>query len=110
MSSANVNVLFLGVARMAGYGIVIASYSHHSDIDLGAVRQMLEQPNMNMQPGKHYSFTVAQLAWHLIADDNGLIYIMICQQSYPQRAAHACLEEVQRGVSQFISTPSDNIS
>lgn len=29
----------------------------------------------------------------------GLIYILICQISYPQRCAHACLEELQRTVS-----------
>ena len=31
------------------------------------VKQVLDQPNMNMTPGKHYSFSVAQMAWHLIA-------------------------------------------
>jgi hypothetical protein len=29
-------------------------------------------------------------------DELGLIYILICQQLYPQRCAHACLEELQR--------------
>jgi len=90
------NVFFLAVARMAGQGIVVASYSYNTETDLGGVKQVLEQPNMNMSPGKHYSFSVAQLAWHLIADDLGLIYIVICQQSYPQRCAHMCLEELQR--------------
>lgn len=68
MSKAfNGNVFFLGVARMQGYGIVVASYSYNTETDLGGVKQVLEQPNMNMTPGKHYSFAVAQLAWHLIA-------------------------------------------
>jgi hypothetical protein len=101
MSKAYQNVFFLGVARMQGYGIVVASYSYNTETDLGGVKQVLEQPNMNMQPGKHYSFAVAQLAWHLIADDMGLIYILICAVSYPQRVAHACLEELQRNVSVF---------
>jgi predicted enzyme related to lactoylglutathione lyase len=61
------NVFFLGVARMQQYGIVVASYSYNTETDLGGVKQVLEQPNMNMTPGKHYSFAVAQLAWHLIA-------------------------------------------
>jgi hypothetical protein len=61
------NVYFLGVARIQGAGYVIASYSYNTETDIGGVKQVLEQPNMNMQPGKHYSFTVAQLAWHLIA-------------------------------------------
>ena len=92
------NVFFLGVARMAGQGLVIASYSYNTETDLGGVKQVLEQPNMNMSPGKHYSFSVGQVAWHLIADDMGLIYIVICQLSYPQRCAHMCLEELQRTV------------
>ncbi len=61
------NVFFLGVARMAGQGIVVASYSYNTETDLGGVKQVLDQPNMNMSPGKHYSFSVGQLAWHLIA-------------------------------------------
>lgn len=61
------NVFFLAVARMAGQGIVVASYSYNTETDLGGVKQVLEQPNMNMSPGKHYSFSVGQLAWHLIA-------------------------------------------
>jgi hypothetical protein len=34
-------------------------------------------------------------------DNSGLIYVLICQVSYPQRCAHACLEEVQSEVSYF---------
>lgn len=101
---------------MAGQGIVVASYSYNTETDLSGVKQVLDQPNMNMSPGKHYSFTVSQLAWHLIAgmadssilytefsynifpDDQGLIYIMICAQNYPQRCAHMGLEELQRTV------------
>lgn len=90
------NVFFLGVARMAGQGIVVASYSYNTETDLSGVKQVLEQPNMSLAPGKHYSFSVGQLAWHLISDDMGLIYILICQASYPQRCAHMGLEELQR--------------
>ena len=61
------NVFFLGVARMAGQGLVIASYSYNTETDLSGVKQVLDQPNMNMQQGKHYTFTVAETAWHLIA-------------------------------------------
>ncbi len=68
MSNASYgNVFFLGVARMAGQGIVVASYSYNTETDLNGVKQVLDQPNMNMSPGKHYSFSVGQLAWHLIA-------------------------------------------
>lgn len=130
------NVNFLGVARVAGQGIVVASHSYNTEIDLNGVRQVLEQPNMSIAPGKHYSFGVAQVMWHLISgqagpslssythhftfassvvififmiyivpsDDAGLIYILICKTSYPQRCAHTCLEELQRTVSAKIAT------
>ena len=68
MSNASYgNVYFLGVARVAGQGIIVASYSYNTETDLNGVKQVLEQPNMNMSPGKHYSFSVGQLAWHLIS-------------------------------------------
>lgn len=67
MSTSYGNVFFLGVARIAGQGIIVASHSYNTETDLGAIRQVLEQPNMQMAPGKHYSFTVSKLAWHLIA-------------------------------------------
>ena len=67
---------------MQQYGIVVASYSYNTETDLGGVKQVLEQPNMNMTPGKHYSFAVAQLAWHLIAGKillnlNSLLFFLI---------------------------------
>jgi len=97
MSDSEHNIYFVGVARVEGRGIVVASYNNEADIDLAGVKQVLEQPNMNMQAGKHYSFAVgANQAWHLISDDMNLIYILICQHNYPQRCAHGCLEELQR--------------
>jgi len=90
------NVHFLGVARVQGQGIVIASHNHHTQTDLNGIKQALEQPNMSMTPNRHYTFTVAQVAWHLIADDIGLIYVLICNLKYPLRCAHACLEDLQR--------------
>lgn len=90
------NVFFVGIARVDRQGVVVGSYSYNTETDLTGVRQVLEQPDMNIMVGKHYSFTVAQLAWHIIQDDNRLIYILICQQAYPQRCAHMCLEELQR--------------
>jgi hypothetical protein len=61
------NVYFLGVARIAQVAYVVAAFSYHTETDINAIKQVLEQPNMNMMPGKHYSFTVGQIAWHLIA-------------------------------------------
>eukprot|EP01040_Poterioochromonas_malhamensis_P018061 gene18061-20968_t len=90
------NVHFVGVARIDGEGIVVASYSHHAAIDIGGVKQVLGQPNLNISAGKHYVFSIGTSAWHLIGDDLNLIYIVICKDSYPQRVAHQCLEELQR--------------
>ena len=146
------NLHFLGVARVAGQGIVVASHSYNTETDLNGVRQVLEQPNMSIAPGKHYSFGVAQVMWHLITgmfdgcvdkaivlsrvlttstcfqsimmcfvkffpspklqtDDSGLIYILICKTSYPQRCAHTCLEELQRTVSSHqLQQPSQPLS
>jgi hypothetical protein len=70
------NVHFVGVARIAGTGIVIASHAYHAKTDLNGVRQVLEQPNMNMAPGKHYSFNSGDLAWHLIAGKK-LFYLFL---------------------------------
>jgi len=90
------NVFFLGCARLAGQALVVASYSYNTETDLNAVKQVLDQPNMQMSTGKHYSFTVGDMAWHLISDESDIIYILICQLNYPQRCAHMCLEELQR--------------
>ena len=62
---------------------------------------------MNMQPRKHYSFSAAGSAWHLIADQRGLMYILIVQPSYPQRSAHAALEETQKS---FVAKAGDKAS
>lgn len=69
------NLHFLGVARIAGQGIVVASHSYNTETDLNGVRQVLEQPNMSIAPGKHYSFGVAQVMWHLIS--GGLKIMMV---------------------------------
>uniref|UniRef100_A0A7S0SW64 V-SNARE coiled-coil homology domain-containing protein n=1 Tax=Chromulina nebulosa TaxID=96789 RepID=A0A7S0SW64_9STRA len=93
------NVYFLGIARLADKAYVIASLAYNSETDIDGIKKVLEQPNMNMSPGKHYSFTVGQVLWNLIADDSGLIYIMIVKSDYPIRTSHACLEELQRSFS-----------
>ena len=67
MTTSYGNIFFLGVARIANQAIIMASHSYNAVTDLGAVKQVLEQPNMSMAPGNYYSFTVNKLAWHLIA-------------------------------------------
>lgn len=74
-------VYFLCAARMAGQAIIVASYAYNIETDLGAVKQVLEQPNMKMAPGKHYSFSFNDLAWHLIAGRN-LEVMFFSSESY----------------------------
>ena len=69
---ADLNIYFLAVGRVQGEGIVVASHSNDSNVELSGVTQVIEQPTMNMQPGKHYSFDVGKKdspsqAWHLIS-------------------------------------------
>ena len=52
MSKYYGNVQFLAVARLSfGQGIVMASHSYNTETDLAAVKQVLEQPNMSLNPG-----------------------------------------------------------
>jgi hypothetical protein len=61
------NIYFLAVARVAGAGIVVASHSNDCNVELSGVTQVIEQPTMQIEPGKHYSFNVGNSqAWHLI--------------------------------------------
>lgn len=60
------NVYFIGVARVQGVGIIVASFSHNTETDLGGVKTMLEQPTLSMQVGKHYSFQSGNAHYNLI--------------------------------------------
>ncbi len=62
------NVHYLGVAKSGIKPIILASYSYNSETNLDGVRKVLEQPNLaTLVPGKHYSFAVGAVVWHLIA-------------------------------------------
>ena len=64
----NYNVFYLGVARVTeNKSVVMASYSNNTDVDRAGVKLVLEQPNFSITPGKHYSFTAAQISWHFIS-------------------------------------------
>ena len=65
MSTGFGNVYFLGVARIEGKSIVVGSYAYHSQIDISAVKQLLDQPNMNIAPKKYYNFETGENSWHL---------------------------------------------
>lgn len=54
---------------MAGQAIIVASYSYNTETELGAVKQVLEQPTINLSPGKHYSFNAGEVSWHLISGE-----------------------------------------
>ena len=124
------NLFYVGVARNDnGRGIVLGGHANHTEVDLKGIRQVLEQPGLDITPGKHYSFTVSDVAWHLIqgifiihncyslfiaitllflhlicTDEYFIYYVLICKQYYPQRVAHACLDELQRQVSILVTT------
>ena len=36
--------------------VIQLGYSHNTKTDLAAVKQVLEQPDMTMSPGKHYRY------------------------------------------------------
>ena len=55
------NIFFMAVGRIAGgNSIIVVSHSHNTETDLAAVKQVLEQPNMTMSPGKHYRYGPSQ--------------------------------------------------
>lgn len=88
------NIYFLAIARKQGpSAVTVASYAYNSQTDVSIVNKVLEQPNMNIQAGKHYTFGVDRLGGHVISDDNGVMYLLFSNADYPQRVAHACLEE-----------------
>lgn len=65
-ATSNANVYFVGVARTVGPSIIIASYSHNNTTDLGAVKQVLDQPTNQFVPGQHYNFSSGGVDWHII--------------------------------------------
>ena len=89
------NVLFIGVARYSDRAVV-ASHAYNSSIALNAVKDVLKMDDFSPKPNVHFTFSVNGNAWHLMADNEGRIYIMIAVERYPKRAAYACLEELER--------------
>ena len=61
------NVYFVAVARIdAGRGIVVGQFSYNSVTDIAGVKQVLEQPSLQIVAGKHYNFVINDVAWHII--------------------------------------------
>eukprot|EP01038_Epipyxis_sp_PR26KG_P008946 gene8946-12063_t len=100
MSRSSDNVIFLGVVRFSKpqTSVVVAARSHSAsgDYDKSNIKMVLDQPNFNISNGRHYNFFVQSYAWHLFSDKFGLIYVLVCQATYPHRCAQLCLEEFQR--------------
>lgn len=88
------NLCFIGVARIVDR-CVVASLAYNSTVDLAGVKKVLEQ-KMGMQAGNHYSFVTGAMAWHLMADSEGRIYIAITASSYPTRVAAQCVDDLSR--------------
>ena len=65
--SINQNLYFIAVARISmNQAIIIGNFSYKTETDLNGVKKVLEQPNFQMQKGKHYTFTIGEVTWHLI--------------------------------------------
>jgi len=88
------NVLFIGVARLSDVAVV-ASLAYNSTVDLTGVKAVLDQ-KMGMTEGTHYSFTTGSNCWHLMADAESRVYILITADSYPARVATACVDDLSR--------------
>ncbi len=67
-------LFFLGIARTAReYSVIVASNSYNAQIDNENVHQVLNDPSLTMNPGKHYSFSANTLDWHLVSGSSNLI-------------------------------------
>ena len=75
------NIRFMAVARVSNgkeAGVIMASHTYNPteiSIDLQGVQKVLDQPDSQIIPGKHYSFTIERNAWHLIAGNSDRDYM-----------------------------------
>lgn len=60
------NLFFLGISKIEGGAIILASLSYHSDTDLNTIKEVLNQPNI-LVPNKLYNLEAGQLSWHLLS-------------------------------------------
>ena len=81
--SSHNNISFIGVARISDKAVV-ASLAYNSTVDLAGVKNVLNE-KIGMQAGTHYSFSIGQTTWHLMADTLGRVFIAITASSYPTR-------------------------
>ncbi len=61
------NVKFIAIAN--NKQTVIASYAHHSDIDVNSVQNFLKDPSVSLKPYCFYNLSVDQFTWHLVQGD-----------------------------------------
>ncbi|GMH75836.1 hypothetical protein TL16_g06887 [Triparma laevis f. inornata] len=88
------NISFIGVARISDKAVV-ASLAYNSTVDLAGVKNVLNE-KIGMQAGTHYSFSIGQTTWHLMADGLGRVFIAITASSYPARVATQCVDDLSR--------------
>uniref|UniRef100_A0A7S2CKE3 V-SNARE coiled-coil homology domain-containing protein n=1 Tax=Octactis speculum TaxID=3111310 RepID=A0A7S2CKE3_9STRA len=89
-------VQFIGVTRSRDK-VLITKHEHHCNVGVDPIKKMFKEMT-EMNDGQNYAFQVKDTAWHL-KSMNGLIYVLITKNTYPQSIAAQCLEEVNR---QFI--------
>lgn len=84
------------MAKTVGHDrVIVGSYCHHSRIDMGVVKSVLE----NISSTGHFNLPTEDHNWNFLADSNGAIFMVICKMDYPQRCAALCLDECQSTVS-----------
>jgi len=84
--------------------IIVASQFYQCDQNHDNVKKVLEAMLEKPVPERHYNFEQNNCEWHLIADTEELVYIVICAVGYPTRCAHDCLEELH---TQFVNSNGD---
>lgn len=97
ISASPKNVYFLGVARMTKQRkIYLLSYfANNVEVDVNNIKSVISRPNMIMTSGSFYSFALDKCLYHLTLDSTSLIFITICDISYPPKCSQALLDELQ---------------
>lgn len=93
------NVYYLAIARAADK-VVVASLNYSAKFSPPDVSDMLSK--LSMQRGVTYNFSHQGQGWHVVQQDSGELFMIMCaKESYPSRIAAICLNELST-----ISAPS----
>lgn len=74
--------------------LILAIYTNNCKLDLPLIKSVVNDNNMAMSLGYHYSFIHETFAWHMITD-NKYIYILIVSENYPVRVTNKCLMDIK---------------